>query len=188
MEDINMTEAQINKFLSAVESAEINEYCFVDDITAYYKNGQSGACVYDSASKTVVAIQLQTATSAKSSNPLNVKVCDIVDIHRAEVNGTYAEIKKFIDAFGLTLSKEQNKVLLKIDANNKIVKPVTGDYSTTYQKLSKEQQEALTPEEKKEYDEKVEKDQERLVGIPEGRPGIVVDSRYTLNRDEYLKQ
>ena len=183
-----MTESQITKFLSAVESAEINEYCFVDDITAYYKNGQSGACVYDSASKTVVAIQLQSATSAKSSNPLNVKVCDIVDIHRAEVNGTYAEIKKFIDAFGLTLTKEQNKVLLKIDANNKIVKPVTGDYSTTYQKLSKEQQEALTPEEKKEYDEKVEKDQERLVGIPEGRPGIVVDSRYTLNRDEYLKQ
>ena len=174
--------------MNAVQSAGLKNFAFVDDITAYYKNGESGIVKYDSDSKSIVAIQLNTATSAQSSNPLRFMMCDIIDIHRAEISGEYEAIKKFIDEFGLSLEEDELKVIMKIDRNNTIVKPVTGDYTVTYHKLSKKEYDELSEEEKKEYDEKVAKDQERLVGIPKGRAGIVIDERYpALNRSEYLQ-
>lgn len=184
-----MTTGQINKFLSAVESAEITTFAFVDDITCYYKNGDSGVCKFDSANNAIVSIQInQGAGSAKLSNPLKFQMCDIVDIHRAEVQGEYEQIKKFIDAYGLDLSDDELKLILKIDRSNTIVKPVTGDYTVTYHKLSQEEYDALSEEEKKKYDETVAKDQERLVGLPKGRAGMVIDGNYPmLDRSEYLK-
>ena len=184
-----MTEAQITKFMSAIESAEIKTFAFVDDITAYYKNGESGVCVYDSANKAIVGIQLNTSgITAQSSNPLRFMMADIVDIHRAEVQGEYEAIKKFIDAYGLSLTDDQLQVILNLDRSNTIVKPVTGDYTVTYHKLSKEEYDALTEEEKKEYDEKVAKDQARLVDLPKGRAGMIIDDRYPmLDRKDYLK-
>ena len=182
-----MTESQVTNFLSAIESAEIDNFCFVDDITCYYKNSDAGVVVYDDSNKAIVSIQLNSATSAQLSNPLKFQMCDILDIHRAEVSGTYEIIKKFIDAYGLSLTDDQLKVLLKIDRNNTISKPVTGDYSTSYRKLSPEEYAALTEEEKKEYDEKKAQDQDRLVGIPKGSAGIVVDNGFpVLDRKEYL--
>lgn len=183
-----MTEAQINKFMSAIESAKIDNFCFIDDITCYYTNSDSGVCVYDSSNKAIVSIQKNSASSAQLSNPLKFQMCDIVDIHRAEVSGTYEILKKFIDKYGLSLTDDQLKVLLRIDRNNTIVKPVTGDYTTTYKKLTPEEYDALTEEEKKKYDKKKAADQERLVGIPKGRAGMVVDNGFpTLNRSEYLQ-
>lgn len=183
-----MTEAQVQHFLSAVESAEVKTFSFVDDITCYYKNGDSGVCTYDSANKAIVAVNINTNTTAKVSNPLRFMMCDITDIHRAEVQGSYEIIKKFIDAYGLSLDDKQLNVLLTIDRNNTIVRPVTGDYTTSYRKLSKEEYNALPEEEKKAYDAKVKADQERLVGIPKGRAGIVIDNNYPmLNRNEYIK-
>ena len=174
--------------MTAIESAEIKSFAFVDDITAYYKNGESSVCVYDSASSSIIAIGLNPATSAKASNPLRFMMSDIVDIHRAEVQGDYESIKKFIDAYGLSLTDNQLKVLININSNNTIVKPVTGDYTVTYHKLSQEEYDALTEEEKKEYDEKVAKDQERLVGLPKGTAVMFIDDKYPmLNRSEYLQ-
>lgn len=181
-----MTESQVTKFINAAKTAEIKNFAFVDDITAYFKNGDSGIVKYDSG--TLFSIGLNPATSAKDSNPLRLMMADIIDIHRAEVQGDYESIKKFIDAYGLSLEDDELKVLIKIDRDNTIVKPVTGDYTVTYHKLSQEEYDALTEEEKKEYDEKVAKDQERLVGLPKGRAGMVIDDRYPmLNRSEYLK-
>ena len=183
-----MTSNQVSKFMSAIESAEIKNFCFVDDITCYYTNSDAGVVVYDEANSAIVSIQLNSATSAKVSNPLKFQMSDIVDIHRAEVSGDYETIKKFIDAYGLNLSDDQLKVLMRIDRNNTIVKPVTGDYTVTYHKLSQEEYDALTEEEKKEYDEKVAKDQERLVGLPKGTAVMFIDDKYPmLNRSEYLQ-
>lgn len=183
-----MTEAQVQHFMSAIDSAEIKTFAFVDDITCYYKNGESGVCVYDSDNQAVVAINLNTNTTSKTSNPLRFMMCNVTDIHRAEVQGDYEQVKKFIDAYGLSLDDDQLKVLLTIDRSNTIVRPVTGDYTTSYRKLSKEEYNALSEEEKKKYDAKVKADQERLVGIPKGRAGIVIDNNYPmLNRSEYIK-
>ena len=184
-----MTEEQVQKFMSAVEDAEIKTFTFVDDITGYYKNGESGVCVYDSANKAIVSIQGQIAGPSQAANPLKFQLSDIVDIHRAEVQGDYEDIKKFIDAYGLSLTDDQLKILITIDRKNTIVKPVTGDYTNIYHKLSPEEYNALTEEEKKEYDEKVAKDQARLVDLPKGRAIMQVDDpRYPmLNRNEYLK-
>ena len=182
-----MTESQVNKFMSAIQSAEIKNFAFVDDITAYYKNSDAGVCVYDSANKAIVAINLNPATSARDSNPLRFMMSDITDIHRAEVQGDYESIKKFIDVYGLSLDDKQLKVLMEIDRNNTIVKPATGDYTITYHKLSQEEIDKMTPEEKAKYDEMVAKDQSRLVDLPKGRAGMVIDDRYPmLDRKEYL--
>ncbi len=184
-----MTEAQVQKFLSAVQTAELENFSFVDDITCYYNNSSNGVVVYDEADKAIISIQGRVGGSASVSNPLKVQMADIVDIHRAEVQGTYEIIKKFIDAYGLSLTDDQLKVLITIDRNNTIVRPVTGDYTVTYHKLSKEEYEALSDEQKKEYDEKVAADQARLVDLPKGRAAMIVDDRYPmLNRKDYIGQ
>ncbi len=181
-----MTGEQVKKFMQAVEDAEINTFAFVDDITAYYKNGESGICVYDEANNAVVSICQNNPGTAQQANPLRFMMADILDIHRAEVQGEYEQIKKFIDAYGLSLTDDQLKVLLTIDRHNTIVKPVTGDYTVTYVKLSKEEYDALTPEEKAEYDKKVAQDQKRLVDLPKGRAGMVIDGNFPMiPRSEY---
>ena len=125
--------------------------------------------------KLIISIQNQIAGSAMQSNPLKFQMSDIIDIHRAEVQGDYEIIKKFIDAYGLSLTDDQLKVLITIDRNNTIVKPVTGDYTVTYHKLSEEEYNDLSEAKKKEYDEMVAKDQERLTGLPTGRSIMLVD-------------
>ena len=183
-----MTDAQITKFLSAVSEADINTYAFVDDITAYYKNGESGVCKYDSTNKAMIAINFNNSGTARASNPLRLMMADIVDIHRAEIQGSIEQIKAFIDAYGLSLTDNELKVLFTIDRANTIVKPVTGDYTCTYHKLSQEEYNALTPEEKQKYDETVKADQARLVALPKGRAGMVIDNNYPmLDRNDYLK-
>ena len=77
----------------------------------------------------------------------------------------------------------------ELPAVSTIVKPVTGDYTVTYHKLSKEEYDNLPEEKKTEYDEKVAKDQERLTDLPTGRSIMLVDDdRYpNLNRKDHLK-
>ncbi len=183
-----MTDNQITKFMSAVEAAGIKTYAFVDDITAYYRNGESGICKYDSANKAIIAININSSGTARLSNPLRLMMADIVDIHRAEIQGPIEAIKKFIDEYGLSLNNKELEVLYTIDRSNNIVKPVTGDYTHTYHKLSQEEYDALDPEEKAKYDATVKADQARLVGLPKGRAGMVIDGSFPmLDRNEYLK-
>lgn len=168
-----MTANQITKFLQAVEAAELKSYSFADDICSKYYNSDNSICVYDENSSAIVSIRKTLNNGIADNNSLTFTVNDIVDIRKAEVFGTYEQIKKFAEEYGLSLTDEQLQIIVKIDRMNNVVKPITGDYINVYHKLSEAEYEALSDEEKAKYDAMVKDDEDRLHGIPRGRAATI---------------
>lgn len=159
-----MTKAQISKFLNAAESAEIKEYAFYDDIQTKMNNHERAIIIYDEANSALINIKQTQPTGVlreNSNNNVTFMMQNIDDIRRAEVYGNYEAIKKFIDAYGLSLTNDQLEIVLKIDRNNLIVNPQTGDYHNIFHQVSKETYESFTPEQKAEYDKHMAEEKKR---------------------------
>ena len=163
-----MTAAQINKFLSAAEAADIKGYSFFDDIQTRMVNGERSIVIFDEGNDALVCIRptIQNGIQGKD-NAITTIVEDIADVRRAEIYGNYESMKKFLEEYGVTLTNDQIEIILKIDRNNLVVNAMTGDYTNIFHKLSQAEYDALTPEEKAEYDEHVRKEEERYA-LPKG--------------------
>ena len=111
-----MTKEQIKKFIQACEDAEINVYAFIDDIQTRYNNTPNSLVVLDEANDMLFRIiKNQNTGVASDAAPIMITGSDLIDIHRAEVYGTYEQIKEFISKFGLSLSADQYEIMLNID-------------------------------------------------------------------------
>lgn len=165
-----MNSSQIQDILSAVESAEITDCRFVSENNVSYYKSESSILKFDSGKEILWAIGLAPKTGSLSGNNAIIMTgADPDSVKEFRLNGNFKTIKKFADALGVEISNEEEKLLRQIDINNLVVKPQTGDYSNIFHILSPEEIEALTPEEKEEYEEHVKKEEERLK-LPKGVP------------------
>ena len=172
-----MTGSQIQTILSAVESAEIKQYQFITDNNDNYYNHDSSIVKFDSGNDILWAIGLAPKFGNITGNgAIIINGADSESVHEFRTTGDYESIKKLADALSIELTDDDQKLLLQINANNLVVKPVTGDYSNVFHKLSKEEYDALTDEEKAEYDEHVKKEEERFK-LPKGIAGRI-DNNY----------
>lgn len=165
-----MNSSQIQDILSAVESAEITDCRFVSENNVSYYKSESSILKFDSGKEILWAIGLAPKMgSLAGNNAIIMTGADPDSVKEFRLNGDFDTIKKFADALGVEISNEEEKLLRQIDINNIVVKPQTGDYSNIFHILSPEEIEALTPEEKEEYEEHVKKEEERLK-LPKGVP------------------
>lgn len=164
---------QITSFIDAVKSAGLKNYSFADDTNVVFYNNDNSFILIDEAKETLINVRKTYVTGVPSSeNPITISASDFLDIRRAEISGTAEQIKKFCESYGLSLTDDQLKIIVNIEGNNRILKPITGDYTVVYHKLSKAEYEALSDEEKAAYDAKVKEDNKRFE-IPKGSVGIV---------------
>lgn len=157
---------QVKSFMDAAKSADIKKFAFFDDIgTMYHDDGERAFLLLNESDETLW--NFRKALHSEALEGIAVIANNIDDIRRAEVIGSYDQIKTFINKYGLSLTDEQLKILLILDTINKEVIPITGDYHNIFHKLSQEEYDALSPEEKAEYDEHV-KEEEKRYALPKG--------------------
>lgn len=172
-----MTGNQIQTLISAMEDAEIKEYQFVTDNNNNLYHSESSVLKFDSSNDMLWAIGLAPRIGTISGGgALMATSSDSESIHEFRVKGDWETMKKLIEKFNLDLTDEEKLILLQTNANNLVVKPVTGDYSNIFHEISPESYEKLTPEEKAKYDEAKKKEDERYK-LPKGIAGRI-DNNY----------
>ena len=149
-----MTAAQTEKFLSAVEAAEIKMYAFdVDDGTKLINDGERHILKYNSGDELLVSISSPVGGSHSGyGKGVLIMTADPTDCHKARLTCNYEQAKTFLENIGTNISEDELKIILDIDKKNVDLKPETGDYVSGFHYLSKKQYEELSPEEKAKYD------------------------------------
>lgn len=143
------------KFLNAVKEAGIKKYQFDTDLgTHFYHDAERSLLILDEAESTIFNFRRRFAgqTEMEYNGNIRVYAAHLSDVHEVRVGGTYEEIKKFVDSYGLNLTTEDLKVLVKIDNTNRDIMPLTGDYiSSDFEEKSEEEIEKMSEEEKEKY-------------------------------------
>ena len=139
--------------LSALEAAGIKKYQFSTDNNNHLYNNDFAIILDDTAHGNLVNIRKKSAVVGANPYPGEtlVTTSDYDSVHELTFGGDYKMVQAFLDQLGLSLSKEQEEILMKIDRSNYTVKPATGNYHP-FKELTPEEYEALTPEEKAAYD------------------------------------
>ena len=148
-----MTKAQSDRILAAIEAAGIDKYMYTTDIPTHFLNdGKTAFTIADDDG--VHAFFKNGFAGAHSYFPNETQICyyfaDYGDIHEFKTAGTKDQMLAFINALGLSITDDQVKILKWMDAVRNDLKPITGDYK--FKKLSDEEYNKLTPEEKEKYD------------------------------------
>lgn len=147
-----MTLQGILKFTKALETAGIKTWEAVSDVSpTHFFNADNCFNVIDEAEETIYNFSSTNANSdTYGSGRIVVKGAHLSDIHEVRCAGELKEVQAFIDAYGLPLTDEQTKILIKINATNYNLKPATGDY--TFKELSEEEISKLSEEAKAKYE------------------------------------
>ena len=162
------------QIMTAVNEAEITNYDFYTDVGTHLYNTKDTAIAFlDEEHNAVISVQKRfTLDGPPYPGNLLLDVADIEDIHEFRCGGDYKTINKFIEAFGSSLTEEQYKLLLKIDRSNYDIKPETGDY-VSFTPKSEAEVEAMTPEEKEEYEALLDQYKKNKAGFNQGMAVLV---------------
>ena len=173
-----MTGEQMHKFIDAANAAELKCYSFdVDDGTHIINNSS------DHIIKTVgdMLVNISSSNIGGSHNlfgtdKVMVTTADCNDCHKARISGDYDQIKTFLETLGVSdLSSDDLKIMLEINHKNYELKPITGDYVDVFHYLSKKEENALSPEEREEYEAaKAAYEKAKAEYIPQNQAAFVV--------------
>ena len=153
-----MTLEGMKKFLEALKSAGIKNWEGINDIASvHYYNNDHCVNALDESDGTLYnfAKPMPSGSYALEKN-IMVRASNLADVHEVAFAGSFKQVKDFIDAFGLSLDEDQLKILVNIYGSNYSLKPVTGDY-LIFKELSEDEINALSEEEKAEYEEAFKK-------------------------------
>lgn len=163
-----MTLTGMKKFMAALETAGIKTWDAMTDTgpTHYYNNDVEFNLLDEGEEMLYTFCSSITNIDPFGENCIVVKGSHLSDIHEVRIGGSLAEIKAFIEAYGMSLTEEQTKILININAKNYSLKPMTGDY-LVFEKLTNEQLAQLTPEQLAEYNEALAKyEKKKAIRMP----------------------
>ena len=150
-----MNKQQVSSLLGALETAEIKDYRVTSTTGYHLYNGcdRTGFIVDDPGNEVLHCVRHKSR--AYGSEPFTgravVESLDYGDISEFVFGGGIKAIKDFFSAVGITLSQEQQELLVEIDGAHYNIIPETGNYHP-FKELTQEEYDALTEEEKAAYD------------------------------------
>jgi hypothetical protein len=155
-----MTTSAWQKFKAAIDSVGIKKFQ-IDTDTDYHLFNDTDAAkviVFDEGSETFYNFRQRVGNGSDGwKDPVIVTACEVADIHMIKFGATPDKISKFIEQMGLNLDEEQQKAVIKINKGNYDINPETGDYKLAgFRVLSDEEIAELTPQEKIDYEKKLE--------------------------------
>ena len=167
------------KFKNAIDQAGITKYQ-IDTDTDYHLFNDTDAgkvIVLDEGTETFYNFRQRVANGADGWNdPIIVTGCTVEDIHMVKFGARPDKIREFIEAMGLNLTEDQEKAVIKINKGNYDINPATGDYILAgFKVLTEEEVEALSPQEKIDYEKNLEIYNERQKF---NKPNQVVEITY----------
>ena len=148
-----MKASATKKFLEAVKAAGIKNFEFYTSPQTHLYNDGRSVVIFDEKEELVINFRRKISGSIDPYDAnIRVYCADIADVHEVRTGGTLDQIKKFIESYGLELDDEQKMKILKINAGNYDIKPITKDYYVFTEK-TEEEIEQMTPQQKAEYEE-----------------------------------
>lgn len=167
-----MDKTTMEQFKSAIESAEIKDYCYVTDTPSYFYNNKENSIIIEDMGNEI-AYCFRDNSPYGSGNYFEKS--DLVgfgakfeDIHEVRVGATYQQMVNFIEAIGLDITDEQKELLLKVCSRKfkSPINPPTGDY--TFKELTEEEIAQLSEEEKEAYNKAYEAWKRKKYGLQRG--------------------
>jgi hypothetical protein len=161
-----MENKHVKAIIDAMKAADIKVYEFLtDNVDHFYNNADNSIVLYDDSDDPGLLVNIKSRypqtidvfDNNKGNLLINVAAC--TDIHAFKTGCDFAKAKAFVESLGLTLTEDQQKILIKTNASNRNIKPETGDY--LFRVLSDEEIAKLSPEEKEAY-EKAFKEHNKL--------------------------
>lgn len=148
-----MTVAGFKKFLDALKSIGVTTWEAISDTApTHFFNCDTAINTLDEANEILYNFSAPSGgTDPFANQKIVVKGADLADIHEVRFGGSLEEIREFIKAYGLSLDKEQEKILIKINGTNYNLKPLSGDY-LSFKELSKDELARLSEEDKQKYE------------------------------------
>ena len=142
----------MKKFMNALKTANIKNWEIVTAIGTHLYNNDYGVTVLDDSAETVYNFSGSTCNSSAyiPGTDIVLKGANLAEVHEVRFGGTFSEMQKFIEAYGISLDEDQTKILINIYGSNYKLKPQTGDY-LVFKELTEDEIAALTPEQKSDY-------------------------------------
>ena len=160
-----MTTDSWHKFKNAIDTAGIRKFQVDSDTDYHLFHDPDNAKItcFDEETETFYNFRQKTANSSEGWNdPVVVTAVEVGDIHVVKFGATPSKIREFIDAMGFNFTDEEKKAIVNINKGNYEIKPITGDYILAgFKELSDEEIAKLTPQEKIDYENKLEIFEER---------------------------
>lgn len=150
----------IEKIMGAVEETGIKKYHFVTSNIDNFYNDDRNIVIVDMDTSSISNITKRRVITNGYDGKLMYQVASFDDIHQFKFGGTYKEIKEFVDALGYSLTDDQVKILLELEASETTLIPEQEDYTFRY--LTKEQIDRLPDDEKEAYEEELKKHEDEL--------------------------
>lgn len=146
-----MENSSMMKFMNAIDSAKIDKWEAVTAIMTHFYNNDTSFNIADFNVNALYNFARPTNNSTPYTyDQIVVKGASFNEIHEVRFGGSLEQVKKFIEAYGISLTDDQYKILVNINTNNYTLKPVQGDY-LKFEELSDSEIDALTDKEKSEY-------------------------------------
>lgn len=146
-----MTTDTMTKFQNALTAVGINDYQLSTDLGTHYYNNEKAIILVDNTTESVLNLRSKDKIGSPAyEGPICIYETDFADIHEARLGCNAEEAKKFVEAYGLSLTSDQFKILLDIESNNTNI-----NSPRNYQKfhfLTEEEIAALSAEEKVKYE------------------------------------
>lgn len=160
-----MENKHVKAIIDALNAADIKVYEFLtDNVDHYYNNNDNSIVLYDDSDPGMlvnIKSRYPQVVDPFDNNKGNllINISTTADVHVFRTGCDFTKAKAFVEALGLTLTEDQQKILIKTNASNRNIKPETGDY--LFRVLSDEEIAKLSPEEKEAY-EKAFKEHNKL--------------------------
>ena len=155
-----MTTESWHKFKEALDTCGIKKFQIDTDTDYHLFNDPdaSKVIVFHEGTETFYNFRGKVGTGSEGWNdPCVVTGATVEDIHMVKFGGSVKDILAFIDAMGLNLDDEQMQAVIKINKGNYDINPETGDYILAgFKELSEEEIAKLSPQEKIDYEAKLE--------------------------------
>ena len=165
-----MTTEQVTTLINAIKSANIKEFKVTSTAGWHLQNNpNSGIIIKDDSNEMLHCIRAKSKAFGAEPFPGNavVESVDYGDISEFTVGGGFTAIKDFFNNLGITLSQEEQEMLVKIDRTNYKVIPETGNYHP-FKEVSQEEYDAMSDEEKAAYDAAKKEAEAIKTGINQG--------------------
>ena len=150
-----MTKEVCQKIFDAMESAGITTFEILTDGSFIRARNNEFDTVKWDGDETFICIRSEKTPSATGfGGNIRISAIHMDQVEEIRVGGNLKEMKAYIEALGFSLTEEETKKIVKIESySNRTINPPTGDYFN-FNYLTEEEYNALTPEEKAEYDKK----------------------------------
>lgn len=146
-----MNSSDIQKFINAVQDAGLTVWTAVTDMSTHFWNNPDQNQLIFKAGDGLAHVRFNRQQEGPGKVFMDYAAAE--DIHEIRTSGSAREIKQILEAMGATVSDDDLKIMVAMQAAERDIIPPTGNYlRKDFIYLTEKQLERLSEEEREQYE------------------------------------